>query len=1216
MINEQRVQATLDFATRNAFETLNKFAQWASTPNAEIQFNLIDTVATLNGSSASNPNPRGIFLKPIRIPSLNSVTTGVFGPVGTDAIRNMYWNINFQSNGSGWIFENYSQGSNSSGPKAKNNAELKILVNTIFGSDTMSISIINKNVTTTSYNYSETINGSTSFIKIVDDQSSERILLNAISSKILSDYIYFGNETATSSLNGNFGSINIYNQTSNKNILSFSNNVGGDSLLIGRNDNASNTTISGGTLNIVGNSNQNSGFSVLSQIRLIDATYNKTYEVGIAIPLVDGLLSTVNIGSANPSSIVSSNIVGLSSVNIGAISSINAYTRNGAILRLGVDGELFVKGNQKIHGTLKNEISSGSAVYIGINNGDGNTSKEISVTKGQVLIPNLYSQKKANYVLSGIKHVSAFNTNPSIKFIPIKASNIQNDRSQYTCEYSSKIQHTPTIRTTNSEFDTTINDHSGVLKSYIAKYSSDTTIELMSAPVQTTGGNQDKTITSAYTLVTTTGLSALSLPKSSSNRLIKLWSTPNYMYVFILNSDSFIDVYYSNNSVDFSKLCSLFQVTYSGLGEIITSLDLDSVSNGTIDNLWFSVVVPIRDTKIDYNVTGDGFTPVTINLVNNCGVPVVKKYNITQSQYVFLNGEDTLVRTGEKCRISCVSEGIDSKVVAYTIEQYYGIHEEVKRKKSSLFSTLTGVVVGGVTGGVGGALTGELISNFGSNTTTRSTSERIRLVISKYEVNELLGVIEKTVLNSEDSAMLIRDAHVADIDISILSPSLVATQAIAYYSRNTDTYKVYFNLVTDQNLVVYEGMDYTQGLNYSGVSFAKNTTKIVKRVLTGNTDLWLNAGSGYSLVTSAQVYDNMKILDDNVFAYYNSTTKSIQYYSTDSTPGIPLTSIQTYNSINLENPYNIYGMFVDYISLTGDQFDGYNSFVLSNTSQGNGVAEYSLDSSSTVGISDRNVSVETVNGEPISVIDSSETNFTKRNIGIISKLTGPSNYILTVTSKNAQYDTNFKLLNTSGEVVRSLSLVSDSLNVHIEPISYIVKNIKNSVTTASVANYTISSTSVPSLYLFTFNNNPYSGYRVSYKAEDAEQTLDSNITGTNIAIHPLGYIGENLNMSYYVHVGNEYTTVIRSQATDNGDVSEITSRLFKTNHRLIKIHNSLIDPLNSLFDPTISLMNEFGNVVSVRMDSIGGFRSGPILRYNSQIVLGLTEIASTGEPCI
>jgi len=42
----------------------------------------------------------------------------------------------------------------------------------------------------------------------------------------------------------------------------------------------------------------------------------------------------------------------------------------------------------------------------------------------------------------------------------------------------------------------------------------------------------------------------------------------------------------------------------------------------------------------------------------------------------------------------------------------------------------------------------------------------------------------------------------------------------------------------------------------------------------------------------------------------------------------------------------------------------------------------------------------------------------------------------------------------------------------------------------------------------------------------------------------------------------------------------------------------------------------FNDHVSVRMDAIGGFRSGPILKYNSQIVLGLTEIASTGEPCI
>lgn len=1228
MHNEQRTQATLDFATRNAFETLNKFAQWASTPNAEVQFNLIDTVSTLSDAN-SGINSRGIFLKPIKIPSLNSVTTGVFGPVGTDATRNMYWSVNFQSNGTGWVFDNYSPGANSSGPKANNKAELKILVNTSFGSETQPISITNRNVSVFGYNYKETIYGSASTIILIDDQSKERITLGASTSRLSSDTIFLGNYTSSSILSGDFGYINLYNQTIGKNILSFADSANGNTLTIGHNDNTNTTTILGGVLQLVGNSNQNSGFSILSQVKLIDAIYNKTYDIGIAVPLIDGLVSSVNIGSANPASITSTEVLGVSTVSIGALSSVNIYTGTGGVFNIAKDGKLFVEGNQKIHGSLKNEISSGSAVYLGIDEGDGNTSKEVAITKGQVLIPNLYMQKKANFTLSGIKHVSLFNTNPSIKFIPIKREEILNNTSTFTCEYTSKIQHTPTIRTARNEFDTTINDHNGTLNSYIGRYSSDNTITIMAAPIATTGGNQDKTITSAYSPVTVTGLSSLNLPKSSQNRLIKLWSTPNYMYVFVLNADCAIEIYYSSDAVNFSILGKPIQLSYPEIDFGLVSFDIDSITQTTIDYIWFNVLVPYVGSGLTYNVSGANLTPVTVSVVNNCGVPIVRKYNTQQYQRRYDFGGDTLVRAGNTCKIKCVVEGANNEVVAYTVEQYYGIHKEVKRSRTSLFSAVTGAVVGGITGGLVGATAataGVLLSNIGRNATTRSTSERVRLVLIRYSVNEPTNSITESLVLSQDDAMFISSGHVADINITTTIGASPAFQiATVYYSRVTDTYKITFDNTIPSpypqvpQAFTAQPLDNSQGLEYSGVSFVKGTSFSVKKILAGSTNLWLNTVGDYNQVISAQVYPKIKILNDNVFAYFNQSTKAIQYYSTDATPGIPLTSIQTYNAVIVPNPYNIYGMFVDYVGLTGDQFDGYNSFVLSNSSQGNGMCEYVLSSTATVGLGDRNVLVETnTNNEIVSVIDASDTTFEKRDIASISKLSGPSNYILTTSSRYAEYDENFKMIHTYGaslDAVPPSSIKTSSLNVHLEPISYLVKNINNSISTAAIANYSITSTSIDKLYQMTFNNNPYSGYRVSYKMEDENQIADSNITGSTNHVSPLGHINEDLNMSFYVYVGEEYTTVIRSDSTDQGDISEISSRLFKTNHRMVRIHNSLIDPLNSLFDPTISLTNEFGNVVSVRMDSISGFRSGPIVKYNSQIVLGLTEIASTGEPC-
>lgn len=103
MLHEDRVLKTIDLLTLNARETLQKYAEWASTSSADVTFNLYDSIPsyTNNGTQGS------AVIKPLTIPSFTSISSSIFGTQGTTSTRDIYWNFNFYGT-SGWTFQQYS----------------------------------------------------------------------------------------------------------------------------------------------------------------------------------------------------------------------------------------------------------------------------------------------------------------------------------------------------------------------------------------------------------------------------------------------------------------------------------------------------------------------------------------------------------------------------------------------------------------------------------------------------------------------------------------------------------------------------------------------------------------------------------------------------------------------------------------------------------------------------------------------------------------------------------------------------------------------------------------------------------------------------------------------------------------------------------------------------------------------------------------------------
>ena len=129
MLHEDRILKSIDLLTYNAREVLNKFSIWASTSDSDVIFDLFDALPSYTNNGTTGD---GEYLKPLTVPSFSSISSGIFGTLGTTSTRDIYWNFDFVSNGVGWYFDEYVA-TTGNVAKSTTTPKLHINVSSVYG---------------------------------------------------------------------------------------------------------------------------------------------------------------------------------------------------------------------------------------------------------------------------------------------------------------------------------------------------------------------------------------------------------------------------------------------------------------------------------------------------------------------------------------------------------------------------------------------------------------------------------------------------------------------------------------------------------------------------------------------------------------------------------------------------------------------------------------------------------------------------------------------------------------------------------------------------------------------------------------------------------------------------------------------------------------------------------------------------------------------------
>lgn len=1160
MNSEQRALATLDLSLKNAFETLNKYSIWATTPESEVTFNLVDAVPTLESAGS------GIFLKPITVPSFASVRSSIFGTVGTPSSRALYWNLDFIAS-KGWKFTSYDP---------NEPAILDILVDTNFGSEDVAISITDTNVTEQLINSALHLDAN-SRITLTGPTGSQLFNLTAAQLRAKLESINLGTVSASTALYGK--SILLSNGSVARDILRYTHTAKGatspevNKLVIGPGNSLLQSTFAtilrSGSLEMDLIAGKDFTLKFLNQGAvhggdLLRATYNTpNYDIYLAY----------NFGNVN-----SLNIGDVSNLDVKSSDSFKLYGDYGSIFG-DADG-ITVDSNLKL--TLTSEtltrVGSKTEVDIGIEDDNGNISREIQVTKGSVVIPNLYVQKKANYILSGIKHISPKIVNPSVVYYPDAVAKTLSE-SSYGFEYSKNL-HSQVIEETNDgAFATTVNDHSGVLKAYLVRLVNDG-VELMQADA--TYSSSNVVVNSKFEAVlNATGLSGIT--PYNYNFQLKMLSTPNGMYIFVhevVSSDHFYNVYYSVDGVAFAKLHS-----YSIASDYIYGTNFDYVTVGTVDYIWFTHLRRMNITSTVWCEYDWSYSYILFHLENNCTVVKASVYNSTAGQSTAGDGN-----VGGVAGNMYGLYGATHKVVAYadgtgksyaTILGAYGASWRVVTHDKDFFA----YVGGGV---------GDLTSN-----TYHAHGLFLKKYVNKSNYIEVSDVLSFSTDGGNGPDFL--------SDSSILDFSWNGTTGEAIVSSSTSTKKVTFNNVKQLTSTVLTN----NTSNYSQTIHSIADTKLIQKMLlnisTPAQAFVCEDDNDVTYVVKPAMTDTngSMIMSTQGVIYYDWTTSSIVYIDRG-VNGVAKDLIEVVvNKSSVNGKYDLTGALVDYIGVNYQEFGSFfTSFVLSSVSGG----DFLLTRPSEV--TDSRVYVEENQGDVTTVIESSGVAFSPSKVSKVISTKFDKTKSIIVSASNM-----YNVFGKMGEYepqVRSYSLDASkgAMNFHIEPISYLVKNRNMGITSLTLGNYTITASGIKGLYILQSSDNRFSGYRVPYATDrsgayasvSADQATFSN-QSTSAPESP------DMNSSisdFCVTIDSEYCHV-----HDNISIGNSTM--------IVSIPFGLIDPTDATFDPSCAIVNEFSNVVSMKLPYMFGVRSqncGRLIKKGrSNLILGLTEVAEIGGGC-
>lgn len=1132
MINEQRALATLDLALKNAFETLDKYSLWVRTPEDSVTFNLVDAVPTLDS------NGTGIFLKPITVPSFAAVRSTIFGPQGTTSERPLYWNLRFKAV-NGWIFEKN---------QADNPTKLTVLVNTFFGANDTPVSITNTNVTENlvssqlildenslvDFNNGKFRVAGDSFIASMSDVS---IGVSDGRSKILGTNIVIG------SANSAYSALT-YAYSKN------SQNIEKNSITLGPTTTTKQSTYSmvlrSGSLAVDLSEGKNFQMKMRSSTgvkSLLSAVFsNGGYDVDF---IEDGFkINRLYVGDVKSLKITSSD-------NLQLINDYGSLIFNEDLTSL--------YGNVlKISSKTSTSIGSKTSVNIGIEDSNGVISKEIVVTKGSVVIPNLYVQKKANYQLSGVKHVTASCENPSVKYIPNSLIKTRAS-SEFAFEYTKNIAENLYESDYDEYLDTTINDVSGSLKSYLIKVEG-SSLKVFSADV-TYDNTNGYVITNEYTLITnTTGLELSTGSVYAYDPIIKTFSTPNGMYIMVrqyISGQSTYVVYFTSNGLDFSKLT---EYSLNVLSSYDVSVDYVVDESTNTDHIWFAISYNCYGANYWSSDLTQGYTYNVYYLQHTCslGGGVVSSkiepkntlgaYQVATGNNPFTADRGQYGVVGSTCKIVAVPDNT----------RPYAL----------------------------------IMNAFGCASTKGQKAHAVGIM--KYSYN---GDIVQ-----QSQHLFVRNDAIGNGRIVDFLWDANANTGRAIYANESTLYSWTLSGSTFTPIVLTSSF---RTRVVSKLIAARSTTKYIARSICGsNKKAILAYDDSYTFSSLVDVESgNSLIISTNGFMYYDPITDSVKYY--DPAPdGVILSEVvSTVQNGNSPIRYDVNGFIVDYFGLNLNEYGHFfTSYVLSK----NNVDPFKIlnaDEST-----DRRHYIEQYNSDISTLIQSSEAQFTPSKISKELNISYDVNDSIFVKMSNI-YDPDGYFSEIAPSINNSDHSIS-AINFHIEAVSYIAKNRKNNPTGVVLGKYTITNIS-DNLYSIVSENNNYSGYRIPYKYTENGNILqaeDNQLTFSNMSNSSPRDADLNATRNAMYVTINESNLIIHS------------SQLISSSVISIKIPYRFIDPTDASYDPTYGVINEFNNVVSIKIPYIFGFRSrccniGSGFDGRSNIIFGLTEISDLGGDC-
>lgn len=1149
MINEQRALATLDLALKNAFETLDKYSLWVRTPEDSVTFNLVDAVPTLES------NGTGIFLKPITVPSFAAVRSTIFGPQGTTAERPLYWNLRFKAV-NGWIFEKN---------KVDDPTKLTVLVNTFFGANETPITITNTNVTE-----------------------------NLVSSQLILDensLIDFNNgmfRVAGDSFNANLPNVSIGVSDGRSKIL-------GTNVVIGSANSAYSAltyVYSKNNLNVEKNSITLGSTSTTKQ-----STYSMVLRSGsLAIDLSEGknfqmkmrnstgvksLLSAVYANGGYDIDFVEDGFKA-NRLYIGDVKNLKVTASDSLELTNDYGSLIFNKDLASLYGDVlkissktSTSIGSKTTVNIGIEDDTGVISKEIVVNRGSVVIPNLYVQKKANYQLSGVKHVTPTYENPSVKYIPNSTIKTVSE-SQYSFEYTKNISSSLYESNRDEYFDTTVNDHSGSLKSYLARVINS---EVILSRANVTFDTPNYIVTSEYEDISVVGLSNISA--YNYDPIIKLFSTPNGMYLMVrdeVNNGATYSIYYSAvaNFLTFTKIYE-----YTLNFDIAFDVSIDYVTELGTDHIWFAL------SYACYGGTGIWTSDI------NTG----STYNVYYLKHSMCNTSSPLVYATQ----------IEpkNKLGAYQVATSENPYSSWYYKKIHQYGVVGNTCKISAVLNVDGSSHALVMNAFAceKKTETYILSIQIQIprkvahavAIMKYTPNEETLEEDELYFSRNDSQ--ISAGRIVDF---VWKPSDSMGYAI-YATKNT----LYSWVLGSSTFVISTIGSYKTRSISKLISSVSDTRYVIRSICSASRKAMILLNDDIS-IPGANIDINSpssSVISNLGFMYFDKSTNSLKYYD-NSDGGVELSTKQSQVDIGegLVN-YDINGFIVDYLGFNLNEVGGsFTSFVLSKNNE-NPFKLLNSDNSL-----DRSHYVETYNGDISTIIQSSDSQFTPSNISSEVKIAYDANTCIFARLSNTYSpEEHFKEKSTS---IIDTTIIKDSLNFHIEVISYIAKNRNNNIDNSSIGKYTISKLS-PNTYTIYSENNKYSGYRIPYSISEYDDTIYAEENQLRFSNMSKGSIR---NTDLDAKLSTMYVTVGSSSLTIHSAMS------LKDSLIAVTVPYQIIDPTNASYDPTRGIINEFNNVVAIRIPYFFGLRSrcctsGDSFDGRSNVVFGLTEISDLGGDC-